>query len=123
MHKTKSGSQLRQDWLLWVLMVSQAGVQRGRGTLEQLVSRMKHTVKERWRSMEVIVIEECSMLSAQFLHTLSSVAMLLKRKPGVVFGGVTGNYCCVSTRLRQDGASTRCQACRLQEDCQCKHCC
>ena len=41
---------------------SQAGMQRGHGTAEELVTKMKAPIRTRWNQVEVIVIEECGLL-------------------------------------------------------------
>ena len=57
---------------------SMAGVQRGKGTAEELIEQMREGVKQRWKQVKAITIEEFSMLSAAFLDLLDAVARRLK---------------------------------------------
>lgn len=63
------------------------GLQRGKGKADGLISQMRAGVRDRWRSVKVIVIEEFSMLSADFVDLLDEVARSMK-KVNAPFGGV-----------------------------------
>lgn len=67
---------------------SRAGLQRGKERAEDLNGAMTPGMRTRWKAVEVIVIEECSMLSAVFPDLLDAVAKNLKRKFSTPFGGV-----------------------------------
>ena len=70
-----------------VTIHSAAGLKRGNLQAKDLVHEMKATVKNRWRTVRAIIIEEFSMLSANFLDLLHEVACLMK-KCKAAFGGV-----------------------------------
>lgn len=57
---------------------SQAGVGRGKGLIQALVDNMKPQPKQRWKQVEVILIEECSLLSGAFMEMLDGMAKKLK---------------------------------------------
>ncbi|KAL3156494.1 DNA helicase, variant 2 [Trebouxia sp. C0009 RCD-2024] len=67
---------------------AQAGLQRGRGTAKEIVTRMKVPVRRRWHLVKVVVIEECSMLSAAFFDLLDEVARSMKSASKQPFGGL-----------------------------------
>ena len=70
-----------------VTIHSAAGLTRGNQKAKDLVHEMKATVKNRWKTVRAIIIEEFSMLSANFLDLLHEVACLMK-KCETAFGGV-----------------------------------
>lgn len=70
-----------------VTIHSAAGLKRGNLNAKDLVREMKAAVKNRWRTVKAIIIEEFSMLSANFLDLLHEVACLMK-KCKAAFGGV-----------------------------------
>lgn len=51
-----------------------AGLQRGRCTAQEIVTRMKAPVRRRWQFVKVVVIEECNMI----LSALPSLVCLMK---------------------------------------------
>ena len=71
---------------------SAAGLKRGNKKAQDLVDEMKGTVKARWRLVKAIIIEEFSMLSADFLDLLDGVARIMKKKREP-FGGGVHPYC------------------------------
>ncbi len=66
---------------------SMGGLQRGKGRADGLISQMRAGVRDRWRFVKVIVIEEFTMLSADFVDLLDEVARSMK-KVNAPFGGV-----------------------------------
>ncbi len=70
-----------------VTIHSAAGVGRFEGTPEAMVRNMVATARARWKTVQVIVIEECSMLSAEHFEFLHRVAQLMKGNSHF-FGGV-----------------------------------
>jgi ATP-dependent DNA helicase PIF1 len=58
---------------------SAAGKNTGHGTPQQVADAHVVRARKRWGKVHVIVIEEVSMLSAEFLNKLSAVARILKR--------------------------------------------
>ena len=70
-----------------VTIHSAAGLKRGNGKAQDIVNGMKAAVKNRWRLVKAIVIEEFSMLSADFLDLLDEVARIMKKAKDA-FGGV-----------------------------------
>ncbi|KAL1916748.1 uncharacterized protein VTP21DRAFT_5452 [Calcarisporiella thermophila] len=74
-----------------------AGIGLGNGTIDQIISRVIKNRKsaERWRALEVLIIDEISMLSADLFDKLEGVARAVRRsnKP---FGGIqlviTGDF-------------------------------
>ena len=70
-----------------VTIHSAAGLQWGHMKAEAVKRGMSTSAKARWRHVKAIVIEEFSMLSADFLDLLDAVARLMK-KVEQAFGGV-----------------------------------
>ena len=66
---------------------SMGGLQRGKGLADGLISQMRTGVRDRWRFVKIIVIEEFSMLSADFVDLLDEVARSMKNV-NAPFGGV-----------------------------------
>ena len=70
-----------------VTIHSAAGLKRGNQAAKDRVREMKTAVKNRWRMVRAIIIEDFSMLSASFLDLLHEVACMMK-KCKAAFGGV-----------------------------------
>ena len=66
---------------------SAASLQRGLGDVQQLIRAMGTRQKQRWADVKVVVIEECSILSARFFDLLDAVAQEMK-SDSRVFRGV-----------------------------------
>lgn len=49
---------------------------------------MRDECKERWKNIELLIVDEISMLSPDFLETVDIVAKAIREKPNVPFGGV-----------------------------------
>ncbi|GMG21161.1 unnamed protein product [Ambrosiozyma monospora] len=66
-----------------------AGIGLGKGTPDELVRRIRRnqTQKERWTEVEVLIIDEISMIDGELLEKLNVIAQKLRRnsKP---FGGI-----------------------------------
>ncbi|DBA73814.1 TPA: hypothetical protein ACH3X2_009602 [Trebouxia sp. C0005] len=65
---------------------SAAGVGRGHGSAEKIYESMPESARKRWREVQVILIEEFSMLSAAFFELLEEVAR--RAKSTLPFGSV-----------------------------------
>ena len=70
-----------------VTFQSAAGLKRGNKKAQELVNEMKADVKKRWRLVRAIIIEELSMLGADFMDLLDEVGRIMK-KSKAAFGGV-----------------------------------
>ena len=70
-----------------VTIHSASGLKRGNKKAQDVVNEMKGAVKARWQSVRAIIIEEFSMLSADFLDLLDEVARIMKGNKDA-FGGV-----------------------------------
>ena len=59
---------------------SMAGMGLGKGTAEQIVKAMQNNIPavKRWDTVKAIVIEECSMLSAEFFDKMHAVACIMR---------------------------------------------
>lgn len=66
---------------------SALGLQRGNKTVPQLRQEMSQSVKENWRNVQVLVIEEYSLISAGLLDLVNSLAQAMKQS-SEAFGGV-----------------------------------
>lgn len=66
---------------------SAAGLQRGRGTADNLIASTHAKVKLRWKHVQVVIIEEVSMLSARFMDLFDEVARKMKHN-NEPFGGL-----------------------------------
>ena len=66
---------------------SLAGVQRGRGEAAQVIAKMKAWPKQRWKTVQVVVIDEVSMLSGRFMKLFDEVARRMKGSNSP-FGGI-----------------------------------
>ena len=67
-----------------------AGVGLGNGTIAENIEKVvanSYAVK-RWRRARFLVIDELSMISADFLHLLDCVARAARGRPSVPFGGM-----------------------------------
>lgn len=66
------------------------GIGHGAGTVKFLVDKIMDSArkKSRWRSVQCIVLEECSMMSAELFTKLEAVARIIKRRPDEFFGGI-----------------------------------
>lgn len=75
-----------------------AGMGISKLPVEQLVKKIRKNklAKERWKSTSVLVIDEISMVDAEFFDTLDAVARRIRRKTRLPFGGlqlvVTGDF-------------------------------
>ena len=70
-----------------VTIHSASGLKRGNKKAQDLVNEMKSAVKSRWHSVKAIIIDEFSMLSANFLDLLDEVTRMIKLNK-YAFGGV-----------------------------------
>ena len=68
---------------------SAMGIKFGAGSVDYLVDliKRKRRVLARWQKVKCIVIEECSMLSAELFQKLEAVARIIKGKADF-FGGI-----------------------------------
>ena len=76
---------------------SALGIGRGDGTVEQLLKRIKSgKSKMNWKRMDMLIIDEISMLNPDLFDKLEEIARLIKKndKP---FGGIrlllSGDFC------------------------------
>lgn len=67
---------------------SMAGVGRGKGTIEDIVIEMPDVARARLIRCKVIILDEISMISADFLQMLDKVFRLVRNCPDTVFGGI-----------------------------------
>ena len=67
-----------------------AGIGLGHGTVEQLVSRIqaKKETSMKWQQVQVLVVDEVSMLDADLFDKIEHIARKLKRKDLRPFGGI-----------------------------------
>ena len=70
-----------------VTMHSWAGIGLGRCPGKMLVNTMPRDAKKRWKKTDLLIIDECSMLSSELLDRLDEVAKLVRRKSDL-FGGL-----------------------------------
>ena len=56
--------------------------------LAVILKRMTEESKAKWRDLELLIIDEISMLSPDFLETIDLVARAIKQKARVPFGGI-----------------------------------
>lgn len=87
-----------------VTLHSYLGINLGTGTVEELVSliRKRPKIKKRWETLDTLVIDEISMLSAELFDKLEEVARILRTKrlaslhKELPFGGIqlvlTGDF-------------------------------
>lgn len=66
---------------------SAGGLGRGKGTADDAVRKMKKSVKDRYGKVRVVVIEECSLISAKFLELFDAVAKSV-RNDERPYGGI-----------------------------------
>ena len=66
------------------------GIGLGAGSVQFLVDKIRDSARKlsRWRSVKCIVLEECSMLSAELFTKLEAVARIIKQRPNEFFGGI-----------------------------------
>jgi ATP-dependent DNA helicase PIF1 len=68
---------------------SWAGIMLGKGTVEELVTRIKRNRRssQRWRGTDLLIIDEVSMLTRELLEKLDAIGQIVRRntKP---FGGI-----------------------------------
>jgi ATP-dependent DNA helicase PIF1 len=67
-----------------------AGIGLGTGTIEEVVGKVAGNNKKAraWRSIDILVIDEVSMMSKKLLEMLDAVARACRRRPGDPFGGL-----------------------------------
>lgn len=68
---------------------SWAGIGLGNGTLDQLIMKIKKNkyAKNIWRTTDILVVDEVSMLSLKLFETLNSVGKIIRKDPRP-FGGI-----------------------------------
>jgi len=68
---------------------SWAGIGLGNGTLDQLIMKIKKNkfAKNIWRSTDILVVDEVSMLSLKLFETLNSIGKIIRNDPRP-FGGI-----------------------------------
>lgn len=69
---------------------SWAGIGLGRGTVEDLLIRVRknRNALKRWRSTEILIIDEVSMLGASLFEKLDLIGRKLRRNSNALFGGI-----------------------------------
>lgn len=67
-----------------------AGIGLGNGTIEENVARvMKNRGKcSSWRAVQLLVIDEVSMMSKKLMEILDAVARAVRKNPNELFGGI-----------------------------------
>ena len=68
-------------------MHSWAGIRLAKGEADKLVKRMSERARRRWKNTDLLIIDECSMLSSELLDRLDGVARYVRRRGGL-FGGL-----------------------------------
>ena len=68
---------------------SWAGIGLGNGTLDQLLAKIKKSkyIKNIWRSTDILIVDEVSMLSLKLFSLLNSIAKIVRNDPRP-FGGI-----------------------------------
>lgn len=69
---------------------SWAGIGLGNGTIEQIVTKItknKYT-KANWKAIDILVIDEVSMMSQKLFEILDAVGKAIRRNPTTPFGGI-----------------------------------
>lgn len=56
--------------------------------LRTILKMMRDESKEKWKNLELLIIDEISMLSPDFLETIDFVAKAIKETPTLPFGGI-----------------------------------
>jgi ATP-dependent DNA helicase PIF1 len=67
---------------------SWAGIGLGKGTVEELVSKIGEKAKQRWRSARALVLDEVSMLNGDLFTKLDAVARNARDDEARPFGGL-----------------------------------
>lgn len=67
-----------------------SGIGLGNGTMDQIIARVKKNLGKcsSWRSVQVLVIDEVSMMSKKLFETLDQVARNVRKRPDEPFGGI-----------------------------------
>jgi len=65
-----------------------AGVDLCQKSVSDLVQKMHSTARTRWRSTDVIIIDEISMVSADFFDKLDAIGRRVRGRPQQCFGGI-----------------------------------
>jgi ATP-dependent DNA helicase PIF1 len=67
-----------------------AGIGLGMGTVEENVARVMSSSKKArvWRSVDVLIIDEVSMMSKKLMEIVDAVARACRRTPKIPFGGL-----------------------------------
>jgi intein/homing endonuclease len=73
-----------------VTLHSWAGVGLGSESVEKLFTKVFHNNKsrKRWLNVDVLIIDEVSMLGAEFLDKLDFIGRSIRNKPNSPFGGI-----------------------------------
>lgn len=56
--------------------------------LKTILRMMRDECKERWKTIELLIVDEISMVSPDFLETVDVIAKAIREKPNLPFGGV-----------------------------------
>ncbi|NBP13811.1 hypothetical protein EBU95_05340 [bacterium] len=89
------------------------GIGTGEMPLESLVRRVrsKRAVRERLQTIEVLVIDEISMMSAELFEKLDLICRHIRRRPNVAFGGIqlvlSGDFLQLKAIFQPDAKDTR----------------
>ena len=89
---------------------SWAGVGLGRESVQELVDAIlkKHKALRRWKTTEILVVDEVSMMQADFLEKLDLVARRVRKQPTKRFGGLqlvfAGDFCQLPPVLAKSGS-------------------
>lgn len=69
---------------------SWAGIGLGRGTVEELLIKVRknRNALKRWRTTDILIIDEVSMLGATLFEKLDLIGRKLRRNNGFLFGGI-----------------------------------
>lgn len=77
---------------------SWSGIKLGKGPADEIVRRImrnRYIVKS-WREVEVLIIDEVSMMSRKIFDLLDQIGRIIRKNPGKAFGGIqlvfTGDF-------------------------------
>jgi len=78
-----------------VTIHSYAGIGLGKGTIEQLVTKVRKNRhhRKRWVQTKVLIIDEVSMLSADLFDKLDAIARKVRQRPSLPMGGIQVILC------------------------------
>jgi ATP-dependent DNA helicase PIF1 len=69
---------------------SYSGIGIGSGTIDENIARVKRNLGKlsSWRSTQLLIIDEVSMMSKKLLNILDAVARAVRKQPDLPFGGI-----------------------------------